>query len=430
MQTSAKQQYHIMIFGVGAFTQGMLRVLKENGADVSTYLTRDYAHYGPMVEGKTFHKEYYPNPCELLKQERIDYVIPMSLDWALQEWTEDFLHSETPILCATGEGYQIERDRDFSQQLCRRYGIPFAQSYLARNRLEAEQILEQDPQPYVIKNPYCSPTSPIHTIVSETLEQTRTWLKHIDYKEGVFLQQYLGRLEGGHIAFVSHGEIYSLISNQEYKRAFDGNQGIVAGAPLGGLVEQDPEDKYKLARNLLHPLLPWFREVNFHGPIQVTALKHQGVWHVVEYNIRLGVTCGPLILRMLKDPVGILAQTAMNCPLTPIFHEDRTYGCSLTLAGYGYPYIQVVPPKLSVQVTAPFDCDVWWNEVDADLKGNVYTSGHRIADVAATGSTVEEAIETSYRNIKKIVCPGSYYRTDIGKTLWPLTHDSVELTRL
>jgi len=172
--------YRIMVFGVGAFTQGMIRVLKENGAEVSTYLTRDYAHYGPMVEGKTFHKEYYPNPCQILQQEQIDYVIPMSLDWALQEWTEDFLRSGIPILCATGAGYQIERDRDFSQQLCRRFGVPFAKSYLARNRLEAEQILDQDPLPYVIKNPYCSPTSPIHTIVSETVEQTRTWLKHVD----------------------------------------------------------------------------------------------------------------------------------------------------------------------------------------------------------------------------------------------------------
>jgi len=49
--------------------------------------------------------------------------------------------------------------------------------------------------------------------------------------------------------------------------------GIVAGAPLGGLVEQDPTDKYHLARQLLRPLLPWFRKVNFHGPVQVTAIR-------------------------------------------------------------------------------------------------------------------------------------------------------------
>ncbi len=100
-------------------------------------------------------------------------------------------------------------------------------------------------------------------MLAETLEQTRTWLKHIDYKEGVFLQQYLGRLEGSHIALSAMAEIYSLISNQEYKRAFDGNQGIVAGAPLGGLVEQDPEDKYKALVTCCIRYYPGFVRLTF-----------------------------------------------------------------------------------------------------------------------------------------------------------------------
>ena len=94
----------------------------------------------------------------------------------------------------------------------------------------------------------------------------------------------------------------------------------------------------------------------------------------------------------------------------------------MTLAGYGYPYTQLDPPRLPVQVTEPFDCDVWWNEVDEDLQGRLATSGqgaNRIADLNATGTSVEEALASVYRNIRKITCPGSYYRTDIGESLWP-----------
>ena len=322
---SQNKPYRIMVFGVGAFTQGVLRVLKDAGAEVFTYLTRDYAHYGPMVESKTFHREYYPNPCAILQEEQIDFVVPMSLDWALQDWTEEFLGLNIPILCPTGDAFNIERDRDFSQKLCQRFGVPFAKSYVAKNKLEALGILEEHPFPYVIKNTFCSPTSPVHTIVCETIEQTRTWLNHVDYQEGVFLQQYLGTQEGGHIVFISNGEIYSVISNQEYKRAFNDNLGIVAGAPLGGLVEQDPNDKHGLARELIHPLLPWFREVNFHGPLQVTAMKHEGRWHVLEYNVRLGVTCGPIILRMLQNPIDVLAQVVNNQPLDIQFDKDREF---------------------------------------------------------------------------------------------------------
>jgi phosphoribosylamine-glycine ligase len=412
-------QYKIMVFGVGAFSQGILRVLKEAGADVSTYLTGNYAHYGPMLEGKTFHKQYYPNPCKMLKDEQIDFIIPMSIDWALQDWTEEFLRLHIPILCPTGEAYQIERERDFSQRVCERFNVPFAKSYVVSNKLEAVKLLEQHPMPYVIKNTLCSPTSPIHTIVSETIEQTRFWLEHIDYKEGALLQEYKGRKEVGHIVFVSNGEVHSLVTNQEYKHAFDGNQGIVAGAPLGGLVEWDPQDKYGIAKALMHPLLPWFKESKFHGPLQVTAIWDDHQWQVLEFNIRLGVTSSPLILRMLHDPIQTLERVARNQAVTPTIKDDRPFGASLTLAGYGYPYTQIVPPRLPIEVTGEFDCDVWWNEVDADLKGQLFTSGHRLADLTATGRSIDEALEIVYRNIQKISCAGSYYRTDIGKSLWP-----------
>jgi phosphoribosylamine--glycine ligase len=287
--------------------------------------------------------------------------------------------------------------------------------------LAAERILKKFPRPYVIKNPLCSPTSPIHTILCETIEDTRSWLRKINYAEGVFLQEYMGTAEVGHIAFVSGGEIYPVVTNQEYKRAFNGNMGVVAGAPLGGLVEKDPGDKYGLARTLLRPLRPWFREVNYHGPIQVTAVKKKGRWHVIEYNVRIGVTSGAMILRMLTNPVEALLRTARNEKLELKFKPGMKFGCSITQAGYGYPYTQLKGPPLPVEVTGAFDdgCDVWWNEIARGGDGRMFTTGHRIADVIAFGPSLGVALERANANINKIRSLGSYHRTDIGESLWP-----------
>jgi phosphoribosylamine-glycine ligase len=314
---------------------------------------------------------------------------------------------------------RIERERDFARKLCADFKIPFPKAHVARNRLEAERILSKNPRPYVIKNPLCSPTSPIHTILCETIEDTRAWLKDVDYAEGVFLQEYLGRAEAGHIVLVSGGEILSLVTNQEYKYAFDGNMGVVAGAPLGGLVERDPEDKYGLARQLIHPLRPWLREAKFNGPLQVTAIKRGGKWHVIEYNIRIGVTSGPMILRLLRNPLETLSRAARNQKLDPQFRHDLNFGCSLTVAGYGYPYTQVRGPQLPLEVTGKFDCDVWWNEVARSNGGQLVATGPRIADVNALAPTLDAAISRAYENIRKIRVVGSYYRTDVGKSLWP-----------
>jgi len=412
-----------MVLGVGSFAHSIGGALAGAGANVSTYLTRDYGHFPPSLIGPTFLRGVFPNPVPLLREQKTEAVIPQSIDWAMQPWAGELVKSGVGIFSPTGEAMRIERERDFARALCAKFKIRFPRSFVASNRIEAEKILAQHPQPFVIKNPLCSPTSPVHTILCETVADTRAWLRSVNYAEGVFLQEYLGRAEAGHIALVSGGEIYSLVTNQEYKYAFNGNMGIVAGAPLGGLVERDEHDKYGLARELLHPLLPWFREVNYHGPVQVTAIKvpsaPAGKWHVIEYNIRIGVTSGPMILRMLKNPVETVLRTTRNEKLKLAFNDGLNFGCSLTLAGYGYPFTQVRGPQLPLEMDEKFDCDVWWNEVARGVDGRLVATGQRIADVIALAPQLETAIARAYANIRKIRVVGSYYRTDVGQSLWP-----------
>lgn len=409
----------VVVLGIGAFAQAALRHLRNDGARVEAYLTRPYGHWGPRQEGPCITAASMPDPCGWLQETPPDVIVPMSIEWAVQSWTQRFLDLRPALLCPTGEALRIERDRDFARGLCERFRVPFPASRRVATRAEAERFLRRHPRPYVLKNPLCAPGSPIQTIVCETAAETRAWLPRLDDAEGIFLQEYLGRREAGHIALVSGGEIHSLVTNQEYKRAFDGNQGIVAGAPLGGLVERDPGDRYGLARELLHPLKPWFRAAGYRGPIQVTAIAHQGRWHVLEYNVRLGVTSGPLILGMLDQPTETLTACARDEPIHPTWKPRRTFGCSLTLAGYGYPYVQLEGPRVPVRISGAFTCDVNWQEVDAGPDGSLQATGHRICDVSALASSLTAAVRTAYANIRRIHSLGSYYRTDVGRSLWP-----------
>src|ERR1700722_948085 len=82
-----------MAFGVGSFAQSICQALREAGALVSTYLTRDYGHFPPALAGKTFSREAFPNPCPLLRREKIDCVFPQSIDWAQAPWAEELKKS-------------------------------------------------------------------------------------------------------------------------------------------------------------------------------------------------------------------------------------------------------------------------------------------------------------------------------------------------
>ena len=407
------------MFGVGAFAHSTLQILKDTGAEVLCYLTRDYGHYPPSLVAPTFTRSQAPNPVPRLLKEKVDLVLPMSIDWAQQPWAGELIASGIPILCPTGEALRLERERDFARTLCAARRIPFPESHFAPDEKTARRIVRRSARGFVLKNPLCGPTSPIHTIVCETAADTLTYLPKLDYGEGLFLQEYVGRAEAGHIAFVTAGEIHSLVTNQEYKRAYNGNLGLVAGAPLGGLVEQDPSDKYGLAKALLHPLRDWFREVQFHGPVQVTAARHRKRWHVLEYNVRIGVTSGAMILRMLQNPVETLLRVARNEPLRLRFKPRLNFGCSVTLAGYGYPYTQLHGPAVPIETTDRFDCDVWWNEVGKNSDGQLVAQGHRLADVIAISDSLPKSIARAYSNLEKIRSLNSYYRTDIGQSLWP-----------
>ncbi len=414
---------NVMVLGVGGFAQSVMQILSDDGAIVSCGLTRDYGHFPPSLVGPTFDLSSKKSIQRLIDINEVDLVIPMSIDWAKMPWADDLLKSSANLFSPIDKAMLIERDRDFAGELCRRYNVPFPKAYVARNRLHALEIITRDPKAFVIKNPLCSPKSPVHTITCETPDDTRAWLERVNYAEGVFLQEYLGRKEAGHIALVVGGEVHSLVTNQEYKRAFAGNMGVVAGAPMGGLVEADPDDKYGLAEALLHPLKPWFAETGFTGPIQATGIYHDSCWHAIEYNIRLGMTATPMILRMLEKPTETLMQLYSGVSPKICFRKDLKYGVSLTLAGYGYPYIELEGPSVPIIVNSDFDCDVWWNEIISRKNGEFFAAGHRIADVVAFGGDLSAALTIAYENIGKIRCLGSYYRPDIGATLWPPKND-------
>jgi phosphoribosylamine-glycine ligase len=126
-----------------------------------------------------------------------------------------------------------------------------------------------------------------------------------------------------------------------------------------------------------------------------------------------------MILRLLKNPAQVILDVAQDRKIEIKFREPKAFGCSLTLAGYGYPYTQIKGPQVPLETRGKLDADLWWNEVNIGRNGRLFASGHRLADVVAIAETLEQAIERAYDNIRKIRCLGSYYRTDIGQSLWP-----------
>ena len=100
---------NVMILGVGSFAHSAAAILKENGANVLTYLTRDYGHYGATTVSRCFHWREHPSPLPLIRKHKIDLVLPMSIDWSEKTWADELANSGVPFFCPTGEALKLEK---------------------------------------------------------------------------------------------------------------------------------------------------------------------------------------------------------------------------------------------------------------------------------------------------------------------------------
>src|SRR5262245_19415399 len=112
-KTNSSKPLSVMAFGVGSFAHATTQILRDVGVEVATYLTRRNGNYSPSLVGPTFHFDDHPSPLPLLKQHKVEFIFPQSIDWAQQPWAAELMASGIPILCPTGEAMLLERERDY-----------------------------------------------------------------------------------------------------------------------------------------------------------------------------------------------------------------------------------------------------------------------------------------------------------------------------
>lgn len=356
-------------------------------------------------------------PTELAVNFDTNLYITDSIDWVRRPWAQSLIERGS-VFSPHGEAMRLERERAFGMELASRCGIAVPRSALVENRAEAHIAISGDSSLTVLKNPLCSPSAPLHTIVCATAEEATYAVNKADDTEGIFLQQNLGGTEIGHIALVADGEVVPLVTNQEYKWSKDGGQqGHVVGRPLGGIVEADTTDKYCLAKQLIEPLAEWFEAVGFRGPVQVTAGLHNGKWKVMEYNVRLGVSSGPLIATMLDNPFATFRDVANGLRPNPCFRKDFDIGV-LQAVTTPPEKVGVDVPHCVIESAKNGPADVWWEAVTESPKG-MCVRGERPFVLAGFSSTIEDALGKTAIVLDQLDRSDFDFRQDVGRTLWP-----------
>jgi len=237
----------------------------------------------------------------------------------------------------------------------------------------------------------------------------------------VVIEEFLDGPEVSVFALTDGTEVLPLLPAQDFKRAFDQNEGPNtaewgAYTPLGwapdDLAEQTVEKVIKPTVSELSR-----REAPYVGVVYAgLCLTNEGP-KVIEFNARFGDPECQVVLDRLETPLGLLLQSAAIGSLStaPTLSWRPGAAVAVVIAAEGYPADPVKGDRIDgiEQATRVPGAYVLHAGTQQQNEGLV-TNGGRLLNVIGTGPDVATARAIAYDATRLIKIRGSHYRSDIA----------------
>ncbi|MGP0068966.1 MAG: phosphoribosylamine--glycine ligase [Isosphaeraceae bacterium] len=243
----------------------------------------------------------------------------------------------------------------------------------------------------------------------------------------LLIEERLDGQETSVLALTDGRTIVPLESSQDYKRAYDhdegpntGGMGAFSPTPIvtPNLMEQVEREILVPAIHALKRARRPFRGVLYAG----LMLTNQGP-KVLEFNVRFGDPETQVILMRLKSDLLDVLEAAADERLDSVSLEwDRRPSVTVVMASEGYPghyerdrVIQNLEAVERMPDVKVFHAGTTLrSEASPGRDARIVTEGGRVLNVTAIGDTMEDAQARAYEAVRTIKFQGAWYRRDIG----------------
>jgi len=346
----------------------------------------------------------------------------------------DLFESEGLKIFGPGKGgAQLEGSKIFCKEFLCRHGIPTAAFEIFEDSEAALAHVNERALPMVIKADGLAAGKGVivahdRDTAIKAVEDIMVERSFGDAGSRVLIEDCLTGSEISIMALTDGVNYLPLETAQDYKPAFDGNEGPNTGGmgsyspyySLGDPLVQDILNKVirKTVEGLAQEGLP-FKGVLYAG----IMLTDEGPM-MLEYNARFGDPETQSILSRLKtDPLAVFEATSEPGGLEEMVLEwdERDAVCIVAASG-GYPgsYEQGVPIEgLTPAGEDSQEAGLWVYHAGTRRgeTGETLTAGGRVLGVTALGETRQAASEKAYEALAGISFDGLHSRSDIGQTM-------------
>ena len=325
---------------------------------------------------------------------------------------------------------RIEASKVFSKNLMKKYGIPTARYEVFSDYAAAEAYVKSDDVrfPLVVKADGLALGKGVIIARNKTeaiaaLEDMMQSKVFGESGSRVVIEEFLTGPEVSVLAFSDGNTLVPMVSSMDHKRAYDGNEGPNTGGM--GTIAPNPHYTPEIAaiceKTIFAPTIVAMRAEGcpFKGCLYFGLMLTPDGPKVIEYNCRFGDPETQVVLPLLESDLLeiMLATTGGRLDASLVKFKDGHAAC-VVLASGGYPGKYETGfeiPGLDEDGGLPGNTATIYHAGTMHNNNSFVTNGGRVLGVAATGVTLQEALDAAYASAKKATFEGAHYRTDIGK---------------
>ena len=415
----------VLVIGGGGREHTIVWKLSQSSKVDKIYCCPGNAGISEIAECINIDDNNFEAVANFVKYEGVDLTI-VGPEAPLSKGIVDvFERNGRKILGPNSKAAQLEGSKVFSKDLMKRYGIPTAEYKVFTSYLHAEDYVRMKGAPIVIKADGLAAGKGV--IMAKTVDEAIAGLKLImkdkafgEAGNRVVVEECLDGEEASFMAFTDGKTILPMVSSQDHKRVFDGDQGPNTGG-MGAYSPAPvitPELESVIMEKIMRPTVNGLQSegIKYKGILYAGLMIKDNKPYTLEFNCRLGDPETQPVLSRLKTDLTDIALAIADERLSGINLEWKPeVSVCVVAASKGYPGAYEKGKVIKgLDDAGKMDDVVVFHAGTAFNKNKIVTAGGRVLGVTALGKDIKDAKEKAYKAIEKIHFSGMHYRKDIA----------------
>ena len=341
---------------------------------------------------------------------------------------DEFQRRGLTIFSPSRAAAEIEGSKAFAREFMQRHEIPSPRFEICATREEADAFVKRAPWgwPMVVKADGLAAGKGAIVAADAAEAAAAVSALMLDKKLGaagskLVMEEFLPGDEVSFLVFSDGARVLPMVSVQDHKRVFDGDDGPNTGGM--GTVSPSTHLSLEMHKQIMQDIvLPTI------GGLATEGRRYQGVLYVglmitekgprvLEFNARFGDPETQVIMARMKSDIVPVLKGVAEGDLTDVKIEwAKDPAVCVVVAAKGYPDAVETGAEIRGLEELQKEADiVVYHAATALRDGKVVTVGGRVLGVTALGQNLDAAVARAYEGVARVSFEGMHYRKDIGR---------------